>query len=337
MNSGARGPSVRPTLPGAMRLFATALLSALLLTAPAPAGARAQTPPQAPPQVRAPAAPQLDSLRARLYTLNREQMEEVQQVLQARQSEFEAIREAMQEELERNAQRLAEARREYEEVRQQNAQVRQQAEAALQEALRERQRIVREQLGQGFPAPMLGDPGLPFTTGGAQAYFWADSALRVLRGDSLSYRRDEVPWTAQDVPWAVVPEILERFSQQNALRPPVTVGIPAVTGQRFVAGVELTNLNPSLARYFGVEAGVLVTAVTDRSPGAAAGILAGDVIVEVGGEAVTTVQEVRQAMNRRSAARILEPGRFDLELRSPAPITLRVIREGETLDLEIPR
>lgn len=328
MNSSARGPSVRPTLPGAMRLFTTALLPVLLLTAPA--GARAQTPPQAPPQVRAPAAPQLDSLRARLYTLNREQMEEVQQVLRARQSEFEAIREAMQEELERNAQRLEEARRVYEEVRQQNAQVRQQAEAVLQEALRERQRIVREQLGQGFPAPMLGDPGFPFTTGGAQMYFRADSAVRVLRGDSVTYLRD-------DVPWAMVPEILDRFNQQNSLRPPVTVGIPAVTGQRFVAGVELTNLNPSLARYFGVEAGVLVTAVTDRSPGDAAGILAGDVIVEVGGEAVTTVQEVRQAMNRRSATRILEPGRFDLELRSPAPITLRVIREGQTLDLEIPR
>jgi C-terminal processing protease CtpA/Prc len=257
-------------------------------------------------------------------------MEEVQQVLRARQSEFEAIREEMQEELERNAQRLDEARRQYEEVRQQSAQVRQQAEAALQEALRERQRIVREQLGQGFPAPMLGDPGFPFTTGGAQMYFRADSAVWLLRGDSVTYLRD-------DAPWMVVPELLERFNQQNSLRPPVTVGIPAVTGQRFVAGVELTNLNPSLARYFGVEAGVLVTAVTDRSPGDSAGILAGDVIVEVGDEAVTTVQEVRQAMNRRSATRIVEPGRFDLELRSPAPITLRVIREGQTLDLEIPR
>jgi hypothetical protein len=260
-------------------------------------------------------------------------MEEVRRVLEVRQAEFEAIREAMQAELERNAQRLEEARREYEEVRQQNAQVRQQAEAALQEALRERQRIVREQLGQGFPAPMLGDPAFPFITGGGQAFFPGDSTVWILRGDSLTAMWGNTPWVG---PLDGLAGQLEDLRLQLNQGPPVTVGIPALTGQRFVAGAELTDLNPSLARYFEVEAGVLVTAVTEGSPGDEAGLLAGDVIVEVGGEAVTTVQEVRQAMNR-TRVRVLERGPGNFDLPRPEPIVLRVIREGEALSLEMPR
>jgi len=298
----------------AMYFSATLALTALVTL---PGGALGQNP----AQTRPPRAPQLDSLRARLYNLNQEQMEEVRRVLEARQEEFDAIRRAMQEELQQNAARLDEARREYEAVRQQSAQVRQQAEAALQEALQERQRIVREQF-DGLPRPLLGDPALPFVTGGDRMFVWPDSAF-VLRGDSLKFLRGQ-PGFGPDQPW-------------DLTIPPITVGIPGLGGQRFVAGVELTNLNPSLARYFQVDGGVLVTAVTEGSPGDRAGLLAGDVLVEVAGEPVGTVQEVRQAMNRNSPARVLERSQGGFEVTSPEPLTLRVIREGQPLDLEIPR
>jgi membrane-associated protease RseP (regulator of RpoE activity) len=181
---------------------------------------------------------------------------------------------------------------------------------------------VREGLGQNFAVPMLGDPALPFVTGGNRMFVWSDSSF-VLLGDSLRFLPGQTGFGTD--------------RSFDTARPSIVYGIPGLGGQRFVAGVELTNLNPSLARYFRVDAGVLVTDVTEGSPGDEAGLLAGDVIVEVGGEAVRTLQEVRQAMNRNPRVRVLERGQGGFETTSPEPLTLRVIREGGSLDLEIPR
>ena len=64
-------------------------------------------------------------------------------------------------------------------------------------------------------------------------------------------------------------------------------------------GVELRRLTPRLARRLGVpsEEGVVVTHVRPDSPGARAGISAGDVIREVNRTSVNAVQDVEQSMS----------------------------------------
>ncbi|TVP43974.1 MAG: PDZ domain-containing protein [Gemmatimonadales bacterium] len=94
------------------------------------------------------------------------------------------------------------------------------------------------------------------------------------------------------------------------------------TGQRAVLGAEITPVNPGLAGYFGVDAGLLVTQVVEGAPGARGGLTPGDVIVRVGSRAVSTVEEFRAAA--------------EVGIRSP-PLVLGVIREGGLLELRIPR
>jgi S1-C subfamily serine protease len=69
-------------------------------------------------------------------------------------------------------------------------------------------------------------------------------------------------------------------------------------------GIECESLSSQLAAYFGVKEGVLVSAVTKDSPAEKAGMRAGDVIVKVDGEAVTSTHEiaglVRAGRNKRT-------------------------------------
>lgn len=57
-------------------------------------------------------------------------------------------------------------------------------------------------------------------------------------------------------------------------------------------GIESESLNPQLAEYFGVKEGVLVRLVTHDSAAEKAGFKAGDVIVKVEGEKVSTPKEI---------------------------------------------
>jgi len=61
-------------------------------------------------------------------------------------------------------------------------------------------------------------------------------------------------------------------------------------------GIEAESLNDQLADYFGVEEGVLVRSVGEDSAAEKAGFRAGDVILEVGGDKVTTPREVTNAL-----------------------------------------
>jgi membrane-associated protease RseP (regulator of RpoE activity) len=102
---------------------------------------------------------------------------------------------------------------------------------------------------------------------------------------------------------------LERLQDQYQSRRPLSY---ITVGQSFVAGAQLTPLNPGLAEYFrGVEEGVLVMEVLDGTPAAEAGMLAGDVIVRVGSENISSLDELRFSI-----------GYFE------RPLTLRVIRKG---------
>lgn len=72
-----------------------------------------------------------------------------------------------------------------------------------------------------------------------------------------------------------------------------------------VLGIESESLNPQLAEYFGVKEGVLVRSVTHESNAEKAGFKAGDVIVKVNGEKVTTPREISSILQSSRAKKSL--------------------------------
>lgn len=67
-------------------------------------------------------------------------------------------------------------------------------------------------------------------------------------------------------------------------------------------GVSTTQLTRQLADYFGVAGGrgLLITAVTENSPAARAGLKAGDVITEIDGEKIESAGDLSRAINRKT-------------------------------------
>ncbi len=88
-------------------------------------------------------------------------------------------------------------------------------------------------------------------------------------------------------------------------------------------GLILQAMTPTLARFFGggkVE-GLLVSQVEDGAPAAQAGLQRGDVIYEVEGEAVTSLQGFEQAFVKRNQGMV---------------VSVRRGAKGESLQLRIP-
>lgn len=95
-------------------------------------------------------------------------------------------------------------------------------------------------------------------------------------------------------------------------------------GRRALAGAEMVPMNEGLARYFATREGLLVTRVSPSSPAGRAGLEAGDVVVRAGGRAITTVEELREAVRRA------ENGRLPLEVvRQRRRQTVELKWEGE--------
>jgi serine protease Do len=65
-------------------------------------------------------------------------------------------------------------------------------------------------------------------------------------------------------------------------------------------GVSVQALTPQLAAYFGTKEGVLVSAVTDDSPASRAGLKAGDVIVSVNGQNISSRADLTRAVSGAS-------------------------------------
>jgi serine protease Do len=65
-------------------------------------------------------------------------------------------------------------------------------------------------------------------------------------------------------------------------------------------GIEIQELNPALSRKFGLkgEKGIVVTEVEPDSPGDTAGLQPGDLILEINRIRVTTVNQVRRALEK---------------------------------------
>jgi hypothetical protein len=116
-------------------------------------------------------------------------------------------------------------------------------------------------------------------------------ALRI-HVDSLRTRMDSAYWVGPDraIAWVGSPE-----------------GI-TIVGARAIAGAELAELNPGLGEYFGTEQGVLVVRVPDGTPAARAGLLAGDVVVDVNGHAVTDISSLRHEIARVAAGDAIRLG-----------------------------
>lgn len=137
-------------------------------------------------------------------------------------------------------------------------------------------------------------------------------------------RRSAQIQAQQEQLWAQADEVRardwERFEEDQRAREAAEA---AYTYSRFyevgrglVAGAELKSLNAELAPYFGVEGGVLVVEVVEGTPAAEAEIQGGDVIVLLGGEPVSSLEDLKFGMT------YLE-----------RPIRIRVIRNREPLDI----
>jgi serine protease Do len=70
-------------------------------------------------------------------------------------------------------------------------------------------------------------------------------------------------------------------------------------------GIEAESLDSQLAEYFGVKEGVLVRSVVKGSAAEKAGLRAGDVIVKVEGEKVSTPKDVSAAVRSKPGQRTL--------------------------------
>ena len=66
-------------------------------------------------------------------------------------------------------------------------------------------------------------------------------------------------------------------------------------------GVTVQSLTPQLAGYFGAKEGMLVASVTDDSPASRAGLRAGDVIVSVNGQNVSSRADLTRAVSGAGA------------------------------------
>jgi membrane-associated protease RseP (regulator of RpoE activity) len=96
---------------------------------------------------------------------------------------------------------------------------------------------------------------------------------------------------------------------------------PYIMGQDWIAGARLTSLNAGLSGYFGVERGLLVVEVAPGTLADDAGVSSGDVILQAGGRAVTSLEELRAAL---------------ASSRGPA-LTLTVVRKGRPIQLSLRR
>lgn len=97
---------------------------------------------------------------------------------------------------------------------------------------------------------------------------------------------------------------------------------PMLLGRSAIAGAELTRVDPALGEYFGVEAGVLVVRVPRGTPAARAGLEGGDIIVRAGDTEVTTVEELRRAIQ---------------QARGDDAVRLEVVRKRERITVRLRR
>lgn len=70
-----------------------------------------------------------------------------------------------------------------------------------------------------------------------------------------------------------------------------------IVGRNFVGGAQFSELNPGLSEYFQADHGVLVIEVLEGTPAFDAGLLPGDVVVQVGNRQVRSLSGFRSALS----------------------------------------
>lgn len=125
-----------------------------------------------------------------------------------------------------------------------------------------------------------------------------------------------------------VPPIPARPARPNPTPRPPRTATPAPLPPPFETfsvfrgnqlGVSVTTLSEQLAQYFGAKNGVLVSAVTENSAAAKAGVKAGDVIVSVNGSSVENTGDISRHMQKLEAG-----NEFTVEvLRDKRTVTLK--------------
>lgn len=121
----------------------------------------------------------------------------------------------------------------------------------------------------------------------------------------MSLRSLPPEWTPRERVFRV------RVPRARAITPYLSVG-------SYLLGARVQDMDQSLARYFSVQEGVLVADVVAGTPAAEAGILAGDVIVEVNDQIIRTRNDLQKAVSDvsgRMAITVVRRGtRIELEL-----------------------
>ena len=129
------------------------------------------------------------------------------------------------------------------------------------------------------------------------------------------------------------PTVFEFDGEDFALTMPALPAMPAMPAFRMpdiprtfmswrspILGIESESLNPQLAEFFGVKEGVLVRSVNRGSAAEKAGFKAGDVIIKVDGERVTTPKEISSILQ---------------ESRSKGSISVTVVRHQKEMSLSV--
>lgn len=103
-------------------------------------------------------------------------------------------------------------------------------------------------------------------------------------------------------------------------------------------GVSVSDLTDQLRDYFGVKQGVLVSSVESGTPAERAGVKAGDVIVDVAGQPVSSASDVTSALGKARDGAIelhIVREKKDLRLKATIPAAaqpgVRSNRNGERL------
>jgi len=105
----------------------------------------------------------------------------------------------------------------------------------------------------------------------------------------------------QDSPAFVWPAPPVPPAPPNDIRPDIQVpDMPRdwMSWQSPALGVESESLSPQLAEYFGVKNGVLVRSVFKGSPAETAGLKAGDVIIKINGEPISSPRNIGAHLRR---------------------------------------
>lgn len=139
----------------------------------------------------------------------------------------------------------------------------------------------------------------------------------ILRLDTARLRQEAARLRLEEITRR--PQVVVELEERELL--PFHAGAALELGSRSVAGVELSELNPELARYFkGVTGGLLVLRVAPETPGARGGLVPGDVLIQASGEEVRTIGALRAVIARAQ-------GRA---------VPLEVVRNGKRLRLQLP-